>query len=69
MILQLVNSVVFIVANNDSYYFTSDISYKYVSNGKNTGGWTTTKLLTYDDGEVDVFEYDGWFFWLSRFWK
>ena len=52
------NSVVFIIANNDSYY-ASDISYKYVSNGKNTGGWTTTKLLTYDDGEVDVFEYDG----------
>ena len=52
------NSVVFIIANNDSYY-ASDISYKYVSNGKNTGGWTTTKLLTYDDGEVDVFEYSG----------
>ena len=52
------NSVVFIIANNDKY-FTSDISYKYVSNGKNTGGWTETKLLTYDDGVVDLFEYSG----------
>ena len=54
----ITNSVVFIVANNDDY-FTSDINYKYVSNGKNTGGWTASKLLTYDDGEVDAFEYSG----------
>ena len=52
------NGVVFLIANNDKY-FSSDISYQYVSNGKNTGGWTATKLLTYDDGVVDVFEYDG----------
>ena len=53
-----VNSVVFIIANNDKY-FTSDVNYKYVSTGKNTEGWTATKLLTYDDGDVDVFEYSG----------
>ena len=53
-----INSVVFMVANNDKY-FTNDVNYQYVSTGKNTGGWTATKLLTYDDGEVDVFEYSG----------
>lgn len=53
-----VNSVVFIIANNNNYY-TNDVNYSYVSTGENSEGWAATKLLTYDDGEVDIFEYDG----------
>ena len=46
-----VNSAVFIVSNLNPV----DSKYSYVSTGENTGGWTASTEIGYDDGNVDSY--------------
>ena len=50
-----VNEAVFVVSNLHSV----STGYNYKSEGENTGGWFEQNEISYDDGEVDVFNQSG----------